>query len=304
MPKIVIAGGSGFLGQCLTEHFVQLKCEVVVLTRRYQLDRPHIHYYMWNAESLGAWQKQLEEADVLINLTGKSVDCRYTEFNKQEIYHSRLASTYVLGKAIEQCKTPPRLWINSSSATIYADSYTKEMDEYTGRFGKGFSVDVCKKWEQTFYSFRFPKTRQVAIRTAIVLGKNGGAWLPFLQLTNKGFGASQGSGEQYVSWIHETDFCNAISFIIDHYEITGSINLSAPEPIRNKDFMLHIRNARKLPIGIPIPTWLIHFGARLIGTEAELVLKSRRVVPFKLLEYGFQFRFSTLPKAIHSLLPV
>ena len=302
MKKIVIAGGSGYLGQCLSNYFTNQGYHIVILTRTHQLDKVSVHYEKWDAKHLGAWTHQLEGAEALINLTGKSVDCRYTERNKQLIYDSRLCATHVLGEAIRKLKQPPKLWVNAASATIYRNALDREMDEDTGDIGSGFSVDVCKKWEQAFGEEETPDTRKVALRIAIVLGKNGGALQPLKQLTKVGFGGKQGKGNQYFSWLHEEDFCRMIQFLIGNKELKGVYNAAAPNPIPNKGVMKMLRNELGIPFGLPMPEWLLTIGARIIQTETELILKSRRVVPKRLLEAGFQFKHPGLKGALNDIL--
>ena len=290
MKKIIIAGGTGFLGQVLTEHWKNTAYQIYILSRQHHLDHDNVHYLKWDGRSIGYWAKYLEGADLMVNLNGKSVDCRYTEKNKQLIYDTRIQATVVLGRAIEACSSPPKLWINAASATIYRHTEDREMDEVNGEIGKGFSVDVCKKWEAAFESFELPQTRKVIFRKGIVLGKQGGPLVPLLNLAKLGFGGKQGNGEQYFSWIHTSDFVRAFDFILERKDLTGIFNLTGPEPIPNKEMMLHIRKLAKRPFGLPMPAWLLEIGAFFIRTETELILKSRRVVPTRLLDAGFSFK--------------
>lgn len=298
MKTIIIAGGSGFLGRVLESYFEEKGNIVKILTRHPK----KTNEILWNAKELGNWTEILENADILINLTGKSVDCRYTAKNKKLIYDSRIDATNILGLAINLCENPPKTWINSSTATIYKHSLIKKMDEETGEIGNDFSMNIAKSWEKTFYDITNPKTRKVAIRTAIVLGKNGGAFIPLKKLTRFGLGGKQASGHQKVSWIHENDFAKAIELIIKNDDLSGNINLSVPEPTDNQSLMKSLRQALNVPIGINHPKWLLEFGAKLIGTETELVLKSRNVVPKRLLEKGFTFEFESIDTAINHLL--
>jgi len=301
MKKVVIAGGTGFVGSILAEHYVQKGYEVVVLSRRHHLDKDGIRFVQWDGKNYGSWNQELEATEILINMNGKSVDCRYNEGNKQEIYASRIDSTYILGQAIEVLDNPPKLWINSSSATIYRHAEDRQMDEATGELGTGFSVDVCKKWEQAFFETKTKGTRKVALRMAIVLGKHGGALQPLVQLTKLGLGGKQGNGEQFFSWVHEEDLLRAVDFIQENKEMEGPINIAAPAPVKNCLVMKMLRNATRIPVGLPAPKWLLEIGAVLIQTETELILKSRNVIPGKLTKMGFDFQFPTLELAIKDL---
>jgi uncharacterized protein len=301
MKKIVIAGGTGFLGTSLANHYSKQDTQVIILTRGKSKIKGGIQYESWDGKTIGSWIKVLDNSDVVINLNGKSVDCRYTKKNKSLIYSTRLESTNILGQAILQCNNPPKLWINSASATIYRHSVDKEMDEYNGEIGEGFSVDVCQKWEAAFNQFELNKTRKIILRTGIVLGKSGGPMKPLKMLAKLGFGGKQGSGEQYVSWLHEDDFVNIIDFIASNQDINGAYNITAPTPLPNSDFMKAIRQALKIRVGISMPRWLLELGAIIIGTETELILKSRRVVPTKLMEAGYHFKFKEINKTLFNL---
>ena len=298
--KIIIAAGTGFLGNVLLEHFQNPLNYIIVLTRGKTMLKNNIRYIHWNAKTMTGWEKELENADVLINLTGKSVDCRYTEANKKEILLSRIKSTKILNKAVLQCTHPPKHWLNSSTATIYRHSLDQQMDEYTGEIGNDFSMNVAQSWEKAFFKTETPKTLKTALRTSIVLGKKGGAFLLLKNLTKMGFGGKQGNGNQFVSWIHEEDFARAVEFIIQN-EIVGKINIVSPEPVRNKDFMKALRQEMKIPFGAPIGKRMLEFGAKIIGTETELVLKSRNVIPKRLLENGFTFHYPNLNNVFQNL---
>lgn len=299
--KLIIAAGTGFLGNVLIQHFKNKFEEIIVLTRGKSETKNRIKYINWDAKSFSGWEKELENADLVINLAGKSVDCRYNEKNKAEILASRIDSTKILNEAILQCKNPPKHFINSSTATIYRHSEDKEMDEYSGEIGNDFSMNVAKEWEKTFYKVETPKTLKTAIRTSIVLGKNGGAFVPLKKLTQLGLGGKNGNGKQFVSWIHEKDFARAIAFIIEK-ELSGSINVVSPKPIRNEVFMKKLQKAIGIPFGLPISKPILEFGAKIIKTETELVLKSRNVIPKRLTENGFEFEFGDLEKTFKNLL--
>lgn len=300
MKKIVIAAGTGFLGRALVNYFTDKAEEIVVLTRGHAKTVNNIRYVNWDAKTMTGWEIELEGVDVLINLAGKSVDCRYNNKNKQEIMASRVESTAILNKAVLQCVIPPKHWLNSSTATIYRHSLDKQMDEETGEIGFDFSMNVARAWERAFYQSDTPQTKKTALRTSIVLGKEGGAYIPLKRLTQLGFGGRQGSGRQFVSWIHELDFARAVEFIIAN-KMEGNVNVVSPIPIRNAEFMEQLRERLNIPLGIPTPEPLLKLGAKLIGTEPELVLKSRNVIPRRLQESGFTFQYGDLAKALKAL---
>ncbi len=301
MKKLVITAGTGFLGKVLIHHFKDTFQEIVILTRGKSEIKNNIKYVHWNAKTLTGWEIELENADVLINLAGKSVDCRYTPQNKKEILDSRIDSTSILNEAVLGCINAPKHWLNSSTSTIYRFSLDRQMDETTGEIGDDFSMNVAKTWEKTFFEVKTRRTLKTALRTSIVLGKNGGAFVPLKTLTKIGFGGKQGKGNQFISWIHEHDFAQALAFIIEK-EMTGVINIVSPKPITNRDFMATLRQIIKMPIGIPISEFLLKVGAKIIKTETELVLKSRNVIPRRLHENGFRFKYDTLEKAIRNLI--
>ena len=291
--KIVIAGGTGFVGKFLNEKFKSLGYYVVISSRQ----QNHIN---WN--DTNGIASALENATMLINLAGKSVDCRYNEKNKKEIYNSRIDTTRILGEALLNCKNPPPLWINSSTATIYRHAEDSPMTESRGEIGSGFSVNVATNWEKTFFSFQVSQTRQVALRMAIVLGKNGGVIKALKNLVRFGLGGKQGNGNQMFSWIHIEDLYNVILFVQQHKEISGVLNTSAPNPVNNKTLMELMRKYVGVPVGLPTPTWLLKMGAVLIKTETELILKSRWVIPERLLNAGFEFKYPTMAEALKNIL--
>lgn len=307
--RIVIPGGSGAVGQLLARHFHRCGDRVTVLSRR-KLDTAW-RTVQWNGATLGPWAQEIDGADIVINLAGRSVDCRYHEANRREILNSRVHSTIVVGQAIAAAKRPPAVWLNASTATIYRHALDRPMDEATGEIGGSeggamatwkFSIDVATAWERTFFETRVPGVRKVAMRSALI-AMPGASWLGKLtRLTRLGLGGAAGNGKQYVSWIHETDFIRAVEFLIEHEEIGGCVNLSSPNPLPNTEFMRALREACGVSFGPRLPESLLRFGAAMMGTEAELVLKSRRVIPGRLLEAGFEFRFPTWPEAARELL--
>ena len=301
MKKLIIAGGTGFLGEVLLKHFENQFEKIVILTRGNSIQKGKVDYIQWNTKALTGWEAELEDATVLINLAGESVDCRYSDKNKKKILSSRIDSTEILNLAILQCKNPPQHWLNSSTATIYRHSEDKEMSEQNGEIGNDFSENVAKDWENTFFKTETPLTIKTAMRTSIVLGKNGGAFLPLKKLTQLGFGGKQGNGNQFISWIHEKDFARALEFILKN-KIKGIVNIVAPNPVTNSEFMCTLKKALNVPIAIPTPKSLLKFGAFLISTEAELVLKSRNVVPERLLQQGYSFDYDEIRDAFKQLL--
>ncbi len=297
--KIIITAANGFIGKTLVHYFKE-KYEVIALVRKIPAKTEGVNYQLWDGETLGEWTIELEGALAVINLAGRSVNCRYNEKNKQAIYDSRLDSTEVVGKAIEQCADKPKVWINAASATIYKHSFNP-MTEKDGIIGEGFSVDVCQRWEQKFNDYKRENVRQIILRTAIVLGQDGGVMQPFNNLAKFGLGGKMAGGEQMFSWIHEKDLCRAVDFLIENERCTGVYNLSAPTPVTNAQFMTNLRQVNMIPFGIPSPKWLLKLDAWLIGTETELIFKSRFVVPERLLEEGFEFEFPTIKKCLENL---
>jgi len=295
--KIIIAAGTGFLGRNLENYFLDKNYEVKILTR----NPTRQNEIFWDARTIGTWKNELEDADVLINLAGKSVDCRYNDKNKKEIYDSRIDSTRVLQQAIDNCQNPPKIWLNASSATIYIHSETHLNTEKNGIIGDDFSMNICKSWEKEFFRTENLNIRKVALRTSIVLGKNGGACPKFKQITKLGLGGKQGRGNQLVSWIHIDDFCEAIHFIIEHQNLKGAINITAPNPLSNEKMMKQLREKMKIPFGIPSPVWLLELASIFMQTETELMLKSRNVYPETLLQHGFSFLYRDFGQAMAAL---
>lgn len=287
--KIIIAGANGFIGNYLVEYFVQKQYEVVGLIRSHIENTPNVRYVHWDGKNMGYWQRELDGAFALINLAGKSVDCRYNEKNRNLIYNSRLDSTYILGKAIETCEVKPQYWLNAASATIYRHSEDMPMTESSGEIGHGFSVDVCKKWEEMFFSFQHLDTKLVGLRIAITLGENGGVMIPFKRLVRFGLGGAMGDGGQMFSWIAIHDLARSVDYILHNPNPQPVYNLAHPTPMTNREFMKRLRKKYGIPFGIPNPEFLLNIGARIIQTELELILKSRYVIPENLIKEGFQF---------------
>ena len=243
----------------------------------------------------------LNGAEVVINLAGKSVDCRYNEKNKNEILQSRVSTTKAIGEAILKCSDAPKLWINSSTATIYRHAEDRPMTEDGGELGKGFSVNVALAWEKAFFDFQLTNTRQIALRTAIVLGKDGGVMTPLKKLVQFGLGGRQGKGNQMFSWVHIEDVYQVILFLIKHENLKGIFNCSSPNPVTNQILMKTLRNVMHVKVGLPSPEWLLKPGALLIRTETELILKSRWVLPDRLLNAGYTFTYPYLQQALEAI---
>jgi uncharacterized protein (TIGR01777 family) len=304
MAKIILAGGSGFMGQILAGHFADRGDEVIILTRSANHTQENIKHVQWDGATPGEWARELEGSDVLINLTGKSVNCRYNEKNKKEIISSRLNATRILGLMLKQLQSPPELWINSASATIYRQAQDRPQDEYTGETGSGFSVEVCKQWEASFFEQNVPGIRQAILRTAIMLGKKGGVMPYYFNLAKCGLGGKQGSGKQYFSWIYEDDLIGITDFLIANKNASGVFNAAAPKPVPNKELMEIVRKEVHTLFGLPATKWMLIIGARLLGTETELILKSRWVLPARLINEGYKFDVTELNRAVHLCRPV
>lgn len=351
--KIIVAGGTGFIGQELARYFGKDN-HVVILTRqsvqsynnRYShklltaADGYNITYWRWDGKHIEKhWAMELDGSDIVINLAGKSVNCRYNKKNRERIISSRVDATRILGRAIKQSARPPKLMINAASATIYRNAQDQPQDEYNGeireekdmnmpyslldrcrrnfqkcitalRHGKSsaeykniskdFSVQVCLAWEQAMNELTLPHTRKIIFRTAITLGK-GGVMVPFLNLGKYGLGGRQGHGNQLFSWVHIHDVCAAIEHCYDHKEMQGVYNLSAPKAIPNTAFMATLRKLTGHRFGLPAFNWMLELGAAMIGTETELLLKSRWVYPARLLESGFRFRYVHIEDALQNI---
>lgn len=353
--KIIITGGTGFVAQSLARYFGK-ENKIVLLSRdavkgvqnnNYARtlvqagDGYNVTYWRWDGHSVEKhWLKEMEGADVIINLAGKTVNCRYTERNKNEILQSRIKATEVIGEAIRQCVHPPKLWINASSATIYRNEYERANDEkngiisalrtdnmpytfpdrfrqtikkcwYTLRYGKNaiqskkldldFSVEVCQAWEKSFFNQRTAFTRKVALRSAITFGE-GGVLIPYFRLLKFGLGGKQGPGHQYYSWIHCDDLAAIVAFLYEQKELEGVFNAAAPEVITNNELMSCLRKLTGKKRGLNANTWLPEAGAALIGTETELILKSRWVKAARLEQSGFRFQYPTLESALQNVL--
>jgi uncharacterized protein (TIGR01777 family) len=306
--KIIIPGGSGQVGVMVARAFVADGHDVVVLSRR-PTPAPW-RVVAWDAKTLGSWLAEIDGADVVINLTGRSVNCRYNAANRREIMASRVDSTRVVGRAIERADRPPRVWLQASTATIYAHRYDAPNDELTGIIGGSnpdepaawrFSIEVATAWERAANEAATPNTRKVLLRSAMTMSPDrGGVFDALLGLVRRGLGGTSGDGRQFVSWVHERDLVRAIYWLIER-DLQGPVNIASPNPIPNASFMRDLRSAWGTRLGLPANRWMLAIGAFLMRTETELVLKSRRVVPTRLLESGFTFEFPTWPEAATDL---
>lgn len=307
--KVVIPGGSGQVGTILARTFHARGDEVTVLSRNPV--KALWRVAPWDAETYGHWAQHVDGADVVINLAGRSVNCRYDQANRDAIMQSRVAATRVIGQAIREAARPPRVWLQASTATIYAHRYDAPNDEWTGILGGPepdappvwrFSVDVARAWEMAQTAAHTPATRKVAMRSAFTLSPDrGGVFDALLRLVRRGLGGKAGSGRQYVSWIHDDDFMRAVDWLIERDDISGPVNIASPNPLPNAEFMRELRRAWGAPVGLPLPKWLLEIGAWATRTETELVLKSRRVVPGVLQRSGFEFHFPEWPDAARDL---
>ncbi len=306
--KIVLPGGTGHLGRLLARRLGGRGHEIVVLSRR-RSDDPRV--LDWDGRTVGAWARVIDGADAVINLAGRSVNCRYSKANLGEMMDSRVDSTRAVRRAIEAAARPPRVWLQMSTATIYAHRFDAPNDEATGRIGGDepelpshwrISVDIAKAWEQAQREANTPATRKVALRTAVVMSpERGGAFDLLVRLTRRGLGGPIGGGRQFVSWIHDRDFVRAVELLLQRDDIEGPINVAAPAPLPQREFMAALRAATGIPIGLPATRWMAEVGAFVMRTETELVLKSRRVVPGRLLGAGFRFEFTEWAAAANDL---
>jgi uncharacterized protein len=297
--KIVIPGGSGQVGTVLARAFQGEGHDVVVLSRRPRVCPWRV--VPWDGRTAGGWQSEVDGADAVINLAGRSVNCRYNAANRRDILQSRIDSTRVVGEAIARAARPPRIWLQASTATIYAHRYDAANDERSGVLGGAesnaprswrFSIDVARAWERAFDEAATPATRKVALRSAMTLSPDaGGVFDTLLGLVRRGLGGTAGDGRQYLSWIHYEDFVSAIRWLIERSDIHGIVNVASPNPLPNADFMRVLRHEYGVPYGLAASAWMLEIGAVFMRTETELVLKSRRVVPQRLIDAGFTFRF-------------
>ena len=309
--KIVIPGGTGQVGQVLARAFAKNGHEVVILSRDLRSNIAG-RIVPWDGRTLGRWREEFENADVVINLAGRSVNCRYTAANRREIIRSRVDSTRVVGEAIAEAQSPPRIWLQAGTATIYAHRYDPAHDETSGVIGGheenvpetwNFSIDVATAWERAFNEAGpLPLTRKVLMRSAVMMSPDrGGIFDVLLGLVRHGLGGRAGDGRQYVSWIHDADFIRAIHWLIEHGNINGVVNLASPNPLPNAEFMRALREAWGTKVGLPAAQWMLEIATFFMRTETELILKSRRVIPGRLMQAGFEFEFPFWKEAARDL---
>jgi uncharacterized protein (TIGR01777 family) len=309
--KIVIPGGSGHVGRMIGREFLARGHEVVVLSR----GGPEVRggegrgarIVAWDGRTVGEWAREIDGADVVINLAGRSVRCRYNEANRREMMDSRVESTRVVGQAIAAAVRPPAVWLQASTASIYAHRLDGPHDEATGYLDGppgssppewGFSIAIGRAWEREQDIAETPRTRRVALRSAIVMSPSrGGIFDVLLAMVRRGLGGAVAGGGQYVSWIHERDFLRALDFLIERNDIAGKVIVAAPNALPQREFMRHLRRAYGMPIGLPATRWMAAIGAFLMNAETEMILKSRWVKPARLLEAGFTFEFPNWPDA-------
>ncbi|MGR0161663.1 TIGR01777 family oxidoreductase [Paenarthrobacter nitroguajacolicus] len=289
---VVIAGATGFIGSYFRRRFLDEGWQVRTVGRDASADA------QWNDD--GAITKALDGAELLVNLAGRSVNCRYNKRHRREIMDSRVLTTRALGRAAARCAEPPHTWINSSTGTIYRHAGDHPQSEDSGELGSGFSVDVARAWEDELGAAVVPGTRKVPLRIAIVLGA-GGVMSPLRNLARLGLGGHMGSGTQKFSWIHVEDLFRVVLFLHGQRGMTGPVNAASPHPVDNRELMSLVRQSMGVPCGIPTPAWLLEAGAVLIRTQTELVLKSRWVEPRKLLDAGFAFEYPSLAGALNEI---
>lgn len=305
--KIVIPGGSGHMGRVLVPALRERGHDVVVLSRSDAAEGT----VRWDGATLGPWAAEIDGADAVVNLAGRSVDCRYHKANLTEMLASRIDSTRVVGEAIAAAARPPRVWLQASTATIYAHTFERDQDEATGEIGGAepdvpgywrYSIEIARAWERTLFEADTPATRRVALRTSFLVAPHAEGTFAFLRrLARFGLGGPIAGGRQYMSWVHDQDLVRAVLWLIEHDDIEGVVNIAAPEPLPQRRFMDGLRRAVGAPFGLPATRWMLQLGAAVLSTDPELILKSRRVVPGRLLRSGFRFRFPTWPEAVRDL---
>jgi uncharacterized protein len=299
--RVVLAGGSGFLGRALAEAFARAGYEPVVLTRRVRQSRSRVRQVEWDGRTVGPWAQELEGAAAVVNLAGRSVDCRHTPEHKREIVESRVDSVDVLGRAIAACEEPPGVLVQAGSLAIYGDAGRSLCCE-DAPAGRGFPVEVCRRWEQVYHSLELQATRKVLLRIGFVLGRDGGALPTLARLARLYLGGTVGEGHQYISWLHVRDFCRLVLWSVENTNAEGVYNATGPCPVTNAEFMCELRCALKRPWSPRVPAWLVRLGALFLRTEPALALEGRRCIPDRLVEEHFKFLYTNLESALADLL--
>lgn len=301
--KVILAGGTGFIGNHLQQFYKSKNAEVVVLSRNVDREAKGIRFVKWKGkpEQNASWIQELEGADLIVNLTGKNVNCRWNENNRKEIIRSRVDSAHAIGRAIETLNAKPKVWVNMSGADIYSPEIPELQTEENHTESKGFLGEVIRHWETAAFEFSGKETRVSVLRTGIVLGKEGGAFPELFKLAKLGLGGKAGSGKQGFSWIHVQDVVGIIDFLRQS-EIQGTFNCTSPGVTNNEGFATELRRAIGSKIGLPAPEFAIRLGAQFMGTEADLILKGPKVYPEKLLSAGYKFRFPELKCAIPAII--
>lgn len=304
-PVVVIFGANGFLGRYLSRHFTRQGREVVAVARSREGWSGDGMFLGWDGKTPGPWALALEGAEAVINLAGRSVNCRYSEENRREIMDSRVAATRVIGQAIAGCKVPPKVWLNASTATWYRHAEDRPQDDWLGEPGEGFSCEVAQAWEEAFFGAMVPaETRKVALRIGMVLANEPATVFDVLRkLTACGLGGTMGGGGQRISWIHMEDFLRAVEFVANDAFLSGAVNVTAPEFPNNREWMKTFRESVGMPLGLPAARWMLEIGARLMKSETELVLKSRWAEPVRLRDAGFRWRWGRAVDAVADLQP-
>jgi len=295
--KLIIAGGTGYLGRVLIDFFKN-DYDIIIISRQKSQIINGVKYKNWNDN----WQNEINSDTIIINLVGKSINCLFTDRNKKELINSRIIATKAINKAIINAKTPPELFINASGISIYKSNIDRSQDEINFEYGNEFLSELSKQWENEFYNTKTPKTRKVAMRLAPVLGKESHAIKPLKKVVSLGLGGKQGNGNQYFSWIHEKDLARAINYVIKNENLEGSLNFVSPKAIRNAEFMQAFRKIMQIKLGMPTPSFLLHLSKYINKVEPKLILDSLNVYPKKLIDYGFVFEFNTIEKALKEIL--
>ena len=302
MKRIVLAGGSGFVGQALAPILLAKGCDVIVLGRGAARRKDGIDHQQWDGKTIGDWASALEGAEAVVNLTGKNINCRHTAENRREITRSRVDSVRALGEAIANCATPPKAFIQASGVGYYGDTGNDVADEGAPS-GSDFPAEVCRQWEGAFHALGLPATRKAVLRLGVVLGREDGA-LPVLEKLTRWFlGGAVGSGRQFISWIHVADIVRMFASAIEQPELAGLFNATAPAPVMNSEFMRELRHALHRPWSPLVPAPFVRAGAWLMGSDGGLALLSSRCAPRRFLEQGFQFQFPNLRDALANLYP-